>query len=117
LLDSRARLTAPFTFGGTVAGSAGGHVVGGHVELVGPLLFSGSLTGQGTVSVGLIRASAVGGSPSQFALVDLRYSFEQSPASTPEPATVLLLACGVAMGWRRRSLDVACQAHTSAYKA
>ena len=82
--------STPFTMEGHVDGSADPM---GHLPL-----FSVQVTGSGVETVSG-RASANGGPPDYFARSFVA-AFE-APASTPEPATVVLIAAGLVAWWLR----------------
>jgi hypothetical protein len=95
--------TFPFTFRGTLSAAREGRVTAGHVELTGPPLFSTTLVGEGTGRVSAWPASVIEiGSADQFAIVGVRYLFEEAAAPTPEPATLLLISCGAALIYGKR---------------
>ena len=89
-LNGHAELTAAFQFDGTLSGFD-------NFELSGAPLFSTGLIGGGTATVAFSNHAGVGLTASR-----ITYEFEPA-AATPEPASLLLLATGLAgVAARRR---------------
>jgi len=92
LSGSNLTVTRPFTFTAQIEGFSSGS----DFQLGNPPLFRAQLVGGGTASARFIGPTANPEGNDLFFIRDVTYEFSSEVAATPEPASLLLLATGLA---------------------